>query len=192
MIAQTISTIIAGGMTTVLGYYNPWLLLGTALMSIGCGLFTTFEVHTGSPQWIGYQVIFGLGAGMFITSPLIAVQSVLSPENTPIGISTVTFFQMFGGSLFIAISQTIFNEQLLKELMKNVPSIDIRALLAAGTIGLHKVATPDQLPGVIQSFNVALMDTFYLGAATAAISFFVSLGLPWISVKGKNLAASAA
>lgn len=192
MLAQTISTIIAGAMTTVLGYYNPWLLLGTALMSIGCGLFTTFEVHTGSPQWIGYQVIFGLGAGMFITSPLIAVQSVLSPEDTPIGIAAVSFFQMFGGSLFIAISQTIFNEQLVKELMKNVPTINVPALLAAGTIGLHKVATPEQLPGVIQSFNVALMDTFYLGAATAAMSFLFSLGLPWISVKGKNLAAGAA
>lgn len=192
MLAQTISTIIAGGMTTVLGYYNPWLLAGTAFMSTGCGLFTTFKVTTSSAMWIGYQIVFGLGAGMYITSPLIAVQSVLSQADTPIGIATVTFFQMFGGSLFAALSQTIFNEQLLKELMKNVPSIDIQALLAAGTIGLHKVTSPEQLPGVIQSYNVALMDTFYLAAATSAVGFCFALWLPWISVKGKNLAAGGA
>ncbi|KAH7372287.1 major facilitator superfamily domain-containing protein [Pyrenochaeta sp. MPI-SDFR-AT-0127] len=192
MLAQTVSTIIAGGLTTVLGYYNPWLLAGTALMSIGCGLFTTFEVTTSSSMWIGYQVIFGLGTGMFITSPLIAVQSVLSAADTPIGIATVTFFQMFGGSLFAALSQTIFNEQLLKELMKNAPSVNIQALLAAGTIGIHKVASLEQLPGVLQSYNVALMDTFYLAAATSAAGFVFALWLPWISVKSKNLAAGVA
>ena len=192
MLAQTVSTIIGGALTTVLGYYNPWMLSGTALTSIACGLFTTFEVDTGSPQWIGYQVIFGLGVGFFITAPMIAVQSVLSPEDTPIGLSTVTFFQMFGGALFAALSQTVFNEQLLKQLMRNVPDIDIQALLMAGTVGIHKVASLEQLPGVLQSYNVALMDTFYLGAATSAVAFCVALGLPWKSVKGKSLTGSAA
>jgi MFS family permease len=64
MLAQTVSTIIAGGLTSLLGFYNPFILLGPALLSIGCGLFTTMKVHTGSPQWIAYQVIFGLGSGM--------------------------------------------------------------------------------------------------------------------------------
>lgn len=161
-------------------------------MSIACGLFTTFEVTTGSPQWIGYEVIFGFGAGLYITAPMIAVQSVLSPADTPIGIATVSFFQMFGGSLFAAISQTIFNEQLVKQLGKNVPDIDIQALLAAGTIGVGKVASLEQMPGVLRSYNIALMDPFYLAAATSAIGFCVALGLPWKSVKGKNLAAGAA
>ncbi|KAJ4372060.1 hypothetical protein N0V83_003833 [Neocucurbitaria cava] len=192
MLAQIVSTVIAGGATTALGYYNPWLICGTALMSIASGLFTTFEVNTGSPRWIGYLIILGLGNGMFITSPLIAVQSVLSPADTPIGISIVTFFQMFGGSLFVALSQTIFNEQLSKELVKNAPGIDIQALLAAGTFGIREVVSPEQLPGVLQSYNAAITDTFYLSASTTAIAFFVALGLPWINVKKKSLTAGAA
>ena len=191
MLAQTVSTVIAGGLTTLLGYYNPFLLLGAGLLSIGCGLFTTMEVDTSSAHWIGYLVIFGFGGGMFITGPLIAVQSVLSPTDTPIGISTVSFFQMFGGSLFAAISQTIFNEQLVKQLTSNVPGVNLKALIAAGTIGLHKVATPEQLPGVLQSYNVALLDPFYLAAAITAVSFFFALGLPWISVKNKSPASVA-
>lgn len=190
MLAQTISTVLAGGLTSYLGYYNPFLLLGSALLSIGCGLFTTMEVGTSSSYWIGYQVVFGFGGGMFITGPLIAVQSVLSPTDTPVGISTVSFFQMFGGSLFAGISQSIFNEQLVKELMRNVPSIDLKALLAAGTIGFHKIVNSDQLPGVLQSYNIALLDTFYLAAAITAVSFFFALALPWVNVKGKNPAGA--
>ncbi|KAF2035937.1 MFS general substrate transporter [Setomelanomma holmii] len=192
MLAQTVSTIIAGGLTSPLGNYNPFLLLGSALLSIAAGLFTTMKVATGSPQWIGFQVISGLGGGMFITGPLIAVQSVLSPADTPVGIATVSFFQMFGGSLFAALSQTIFNEQLVKELSKNVPDINVGALLAAGTIGFHKVVQPAQMAGVLQSCNVAILDTFYLAAVVTATSFVFALGLPWISVKSKSVAEEAA
>lgn len=188
LLAQTVSTIIAGGLTSYLGYYNPFLLLGSLLCSIGCGLFTTMAIDTASSHWIGYQVVFGLGAGMFIIGPLMAVQTVLSPRNTPVGIATVSFFQMFGGALFAAISQTIFNEQLAKQLMRHVPDLDLRALINAGTIGFHKVVRPDQLAGVLQSYNVALLDPFYLAAAASAVSCCFAIGLPWISVKGKTSA----
>lgn len=67
MLAQTISTVIAGGLTSYLGYYNPFILLGSGFLSIGTGLFTTMKVDTGNPTWIGFQIIFGFGAGMFIT-----------------------------------------------------------------------------------------------------------------------------
>ncbi|KAF2175721.1 MFS general substrate transporter [Zopfia rhizophila CBS 207.26] len=116
MLAQVFSSIVSGVLITQLGYFNPWLILGTTLMSIGLGLFTTFEVDTTNAYWIGYQVLYGLGAGMFVTAPLVSVQAVLDAARTPIGISTVTFFQFFGGAFFVAISQTIFNEKLVKEL----------------------------------------------------------------------------
>lgn len=64
VLAQLVSTVIAGGMISWLGYYNPFLLLGTMLVTIGSGLFTTIEIDTSSVRWIGYQVIFGLGGGM--------------------------------------------------------------------------------------------------------------------------------
>jgi hypothetical protein len=120
------------------------------------------------------------------------VQSVLSPQDTPVGIATVTFFQLFGGALFAALSQTIFNKQLEQALVRFVPDIDLGVILAAGTLGFHKVVKPEQLAGVLQSYNIAVLDTFYLAAAVTAVGFLFSLGVPWISVKGKNLAAGMA
>ncbi|KAF2260069.1 MFS general substrate transporter [Lojkania enalia] len=187
MLAQVVASIVSGALITQFGYYNPWLLAGLALMSIGSGLFTTFNIDSASPKWIGYLIMYGFGAGMFMTVPLISVQAVLTAEKTPVGISTVTFFQFFGSAFFTAISQTIFNEQLLDQLMKNVPEVDIDKLLAAGTIGIQNVVTPEQLPIVLQAYNKAILDPFYLGAATAALAFFCGFGLEWVSVKGKVL-----
>lgn len=192
MLAHTIIAIVVGVLTTKIGYCNPFILMGLVFMSIGSGLFTTFEVGTGSPRWIGYQVLYGLGAGQFMTGPLLAVQSVLSPADTPVGVATVSFFQMFGGAFFTGVSQTIFNQQLIKELLKNVPGVDIAQLLAAGTAAVHKVASPDELPGIVLSYNRAILDPFYLAAAVTATAFFCALGIEWINVKGKNLVAEAA
>jgi len=190
MLAQVVSSILTGVLITKLGYANPWQIVGTALMSVGSGLFTTFEVDSGSGFWIGYQVVYGFGAGMFLTAPFIAIQAVLDPADTPVGLSTITFFQMFGGALFSAISQTIFNQQLVTQLQKNVPGVDVRQLLAAGTTALHKAVMPDQMPGVLQSYNTALLNPFYLGAAVSAVAFFLAFGMEWVSVKGKNLLAA--
>jgi MFS family permease len=81
MVAQTVSTIFAGGLTTLLGYYNPFLLAGSALLSIGSGLFATMQVSTDSPHWIGYQVVFGLGAGMYIIGSVLKIYTQ-SRHNT--------------------------------------------------------------------------------------------------------------
>ena len=51
---------------TRLGYYNPFLLLGTTLTSIAAGLYTTLTIYSGRAEWIGYQIISGLGIGFIL------------------------------------------------------------------------------------------------------------------------------
>ncbi|CAE7002659.1 hypothetical protein PTNB73_10299 [Pyrenophora teres f. teres] len=58
IMSQTIASIIAGGMVTKFGYYNPFMYLGSALTAIGTGLLTTFEMDTHTGKWIGYQILF--------------------------------------------------------------------------------------------------------------------------------------
>lgn len=141
---------------------------------------------------IGYQIVFGLGSGFFITGPLVAIQAVLSAEDTPVGIAIVTFFQMFGSAFFVALSQTIFNEQLLKQLARNAPAANVPALLAAGTARLHAAVPPEMLHGVLVSYNRAILDPFYLAAGLCALATFFALGIKWVNVKGKQLSAGSA
>jgi MFS family permease len=46
----------SGVIVSKTGYYTPWLIAGTALLTIGCGLLTTFRVDTSTATSIGFQV----------------------------------------------------------------------------------------------------------------------------------------
>lgn len=45
---MVVATIFSGALITRIGYYTPFMIFGTCLMSIGAGLLTTLEVDTGS------------------------------------------------------------------------------------------------------------------------------------------------
>jgi len=46
------------------GYYLPWAILAGALVTLGCGLMSTFSPTTSSTTWAGFQVLLGAGRGM--------------------------------------------------------------------------------------------------------------------------------
>lgn len=159
----------------------------------GSGIRSSLELEEGCVSYnLPNQKDILIKAYTVVVGPLIAVQSTLSPRDMAVGIATVVFFQLFGGSLFAVVSQTIFNKQFVKALMEYGPDVDLQALLAAGTVGFHKVIKPEQTAGVVLAYNDAILDTFYLGVAITAIAFLFALGLPWISVKGKKPGIGAA
>lgn len=68
VLSTTVFSIIAGGATTALGYYTPWMIIGSVLMSIGAGLISTWNPSTKIGAWLGYQIIYGAGIGVGIQS----------------------------------------------------------------------------------------------------------------------------
>jgi hypothetical protein len=185
-VPQIIGSIVAGTAITKLGYANPWILMGTTLTSVAAGLYSTFKVDTGHAAWIGFQVIGGLGTGFSMETPLSAVQTVLKPHEASVGISLVTFSQFIGGSIFVAISQTIFSNELIDQLQKNAPGIDAQSLLGLGTAGVRNAVSPADLPAVIGAYNSAIASTFYVAAAASACGFLSITFLEWNSVKANQ------
>ncbi|KAF2499315.1 MFS general substrate transporter, partial [Lophium mytilinum] len=71
ILGLVIMSMISGGLVTVIGYYTPFMLASTILMTIGAGLLTTFETDTGHAKWIGFQFLFGAGVGLGMQQTLI-------------------------------------------------------------------------------------------------------------------------
>lgn len=53
ILGLTLTSVAAGGAITFLGYYTPFIIVGTAISAIGIGLLTTFTADIGSGKWIG-------------------------------------------------------------------------------------------------------------------------------------------
>lgn len=64
ILCVTVSSIVAGVLLTKVGYYTPFMIVGMAFLAVGLGLLSTLGIGTSIGQWIGYQIIAGVGAGL--------------------------------------------------------------------------------------------------------------------------------
>ena len=184
ILALVVANILSGVGTTVVGYYAPFIIVSTIMMSIGAGIITTWEVNTGHAVWIGYQVLYGLGVGFGMQQSLITVQTVLPLRDIPTGTALVMFAQTFGGALFVSVAQNVFNNRLIGEIViETKGGIDPAVILHFGATSLRDAIPADLLAGVQTAYNTALTETWYAAVAMAALSVF-AWGIEWRSVKG--------
>ncbi|KAH6660659.1 putative efflux pump [Truncatella angustata] len=187
LLAVVVASIFAGGMVTALGYYAPFMIAGTVLMSVGAGLLSTFSPSTASGAWIGYQIIFGIGVGLGMQQPMMAVQTALDIKDIPTGSSVVVFLQTLGGALFVSVAQSVFTNQLVASLQENVPTLDPKVILVTGATNLQNTVPAELLSGVVAAYSTALTKSFVVSVGLAAFTIVGSVFIPWKSVKGKNV-----
>ncbi|CAN9150558.1 unnamed protein product [Alternaria alternata] len=189
LVSITCSSIVIGGLITVVGWYAPFMWFGSAIFAIGAGMLYTLKVSSPPGRWIGYQILAGIGAGAGVQIPFVAVQVVTNEKDMPTANACVMFFNSLGGALSISIAQNIFVNTLGKEVPKYAPGFDARIVANAGATNLRGVVPPEILPGVLHGYNNAIVTAFILAIATSSIAFFVSLGMEQKSVKGKKIMA---
>ncbi|CAI7571850.1 hypothetical protein N7533_004223 [Penicillium manginii] len=197
MLATVVSSVTFGGLITAVGYYTPFLIGSTAIAAIGTGLITMFDVDMPSGKWIGYQIVAGAGVGAGFQVPMTAVQTVLSPEDIPVGTAAVMFFQTLGGALFIAVAQSVFQNGLIDGITKYTTGVNPMAIVGAGATEMRKVLGElgklDQIDGVIEAYMSGLRDAYRVALALMIVAFVASLFLEWKSVKkagGENKEAA--
>lgn len=179
-------TLISGMITTVIGYYNPSMIVGPILSSIGAGLITTFQVNTGSPKWIGYQVLLGFGIGFGLQQPLLVVQTILPESEIPVGVALMNLFQMLGGAIFVAVSQNVFQNNLKSDIHAMFPDFDTKSLFSVGATSLSSVFNEEQLKQVLPVYCKDITKTFYIVAALCAASIIGALGTEWRTTKKRD------
>ena len=192
VLSLVLMSMVAGILTAKIGYYTPFVILSSIFMAIGAGLLSTFTVHTNISNWIGYQIIFGFGVGFGMQQPMVAAQTVLRKKDVPTGTAIIIFFQLIGGSVFLAVAQNIFSNQLLSNVKHAVPGINPALVISTGATLLKTEIPHKYLPAVQVAYNNALQHTFYVGTALAALSIIGAATMEWKSVKGKNITAAAA
>ncbi|KAI9889355.1 MAG: hypothetical protein M1814_005523 [Vezdaea aestivalis] len=189
----TIGSLLSGALVTYVGYYTPFLTSGAAMFTVGAGLIYTWAVDTNTGRWIGYQLVAGIGAGIGIQLPFIAVQTVLEPKDIPTGNAISIFFNSMGGAFSISIAQNIFSNKLVEQLPIRAPGVNAEAVVKAGATHIRDSVSSEALRGVLEAYSYALDQAFVLPIAVGALAFICSFFVEWRSVKGKSpLAAGAA
>ncbi|GIJ86451.1 hypothetical protein Asppvi_005340 [Aspergillus pseudoviridinutans] len=180
VISSAVASLIAGFLINRLGYYTPFMIGGSVLMSIGAGLLTTFTPHISEGKWIGYQILWAVGCGMSMQQASLAAQAVLPRQDAPIGISLIFFAQSLGGSVFLSVDQAIYSNKLSANLG------DIANLTDSGVTSIQDRVSPQDLPRFLNGYNDAVIDVFRVALAASCACVMASALMEWKSVKAQK------
>ncbi|KAG5913417.1 hypothetical protein E4U42_001187 [Claviceps africana] len=193
ILSLVIFSIISGGLVTVLGHYAPFMVLSAVLMAVGAGLLSTFSVDTTPAHWIGYQILFGIGVGLGMQQTMVAVQASLDGADVAVGTAIIIFAQTLGGALFICVAQNVFQNKLVANVEgAHVPGLHAAQVISVGATEVQTLIAAEYLPVVLEAYNGAVTNSFYVSAAMGALSMVGAAFVPWNSVKGKKIEMAAA
>ncbi|KAH8895438.1 major facilitator superfamily protein, partial [Thozetella sp. PMI_491] len=184
--ALIVASIIAGGGVSAIGYYTPFLILCSIIMSVGAGLLTTLRVDASQAIWVGYQIIFGFGTGLGQQQAGLAAQTVLPSKDVPVGVSLKFFGQLLGGAIFVSVGQNVLSQRLVSGLTAlNIEGLDPSVIVSLGATELRHYVPEQYLEQVLRVYNDALDGVFLACTVLAALSITGALLTEWKSVKGK-------
>lgn len=184
LLGVIVAVILSGVLVSALGYYTPFMIAGSTLMSVGAGLMSTFTVGAGAAIRIIFPAIFGAGVGLGFQQPMIAAQTVLSQRDMPIGTAIMVFSQSLGGSITLAIAQAVFNNRLAANLRSEGVSGDVAdELSSSGASSISSLVDGEDESGALTGYNAAITQTFYVSLVAATLSIVGALAMEWRSVK---------
>lgn len=178
VIADVLTSIIAAALVTKLGYWNPFLIFGAAMVSLGGGLLSTLHPSISEGHWIGFQILGGIGYSLIVTfvrtTPQslpgakkltsiqghLGVQASLPPELVPLGATTFLFIISASCAIFLAIGEAIFQARLAKNLTHVVPSALVEQIVSVGATSVRSVVPTNDLPAVIVAYSKAVTQVF--------------------------------
>ncbi|KAL9109898.1 MAG: hypothetical protein Q9227_005421 [Pyrenula ochraceoflavens] len=202
LLSNVLAVIMGGIATSLIGYYTPFMIVGSAIFIVGAALITTWQPHIGAGTWIGYQVwekllssyqdadmrkiIAGIGLGLTLQQPNIAAQTVLPDSDASIGFSVLAFISFAGGTVFVAVSQILLENKLIQGLKGVIPNLDSSTLADGGATTLRNMVSKDKLPIVLDVYNDSIRSIWDVALGLACLIFLASLGMEWKSVKEKK------
>lgn len=183
IVGLVVFSILGGGLVTAVGYYTPFILVSAAITAVGAGMLSTLKPDSGIGEWLGYQILLSVGAGLGVQNVLLVAQVAVPKVDMAMATSLLSFSQMLSGAIFLAAEQSVFQNQLVQNLHEQAPAVDPAFVIQIGAGMLRDKLSTDVLPSVIKAYNFAITETFYVGVAMAALSIIGPIFIEWKSIK---------
>jgi len=108
--------IICGLLIHRTGRYLEIIWTGLLLMTIGNGLYIYLNATSPLGQIIGFQLVAGCGAGLLFEPPLIALQAMVSQDDTATTTATLGFVRNLATSLSVVLGGVVFQNGIEKRI----------------------------------------------------------------------------
>ncbi|KAI0173481.1 MFS general substrate transporter [Hypoxylon sp. FL1284] len=186
ILAQTFAAAAAGGAVTKIGYVIPVAIFSTVFLSAGSGLYSILRPGSPTGQWIGFQILGGIGSGAGLQLAIIAIQAAVDGEELSSGTAFAIFSQNLGPAITLTLMNVIFSSSLQSQFRQQAPQVDAAAIIHAGSTGFRSIVSPEELPAVLDAYANSIDRVFYLVAALAAACGVALWGMGWHDLRKKD------
>jgi predicted MFS family arabinose efflux permease len=192
MLGVTVTSIVAGQVTTRTGKYKMFPIFGGAIMGGGMYLLTQLDVHTTRLTSGLYYVVLGLGMGFLMQMVSLIAQNSVQQKDMGVASSARMFFQQIGGSLGVAAFGAIFARRLIESLASAGGGVHINA-----NGGQLDPATVDSLPPVVRqdvfvAIAHAVQGVFIWALPSAVLIFILAWFIKEVPLRGRTPATPTA
>ncbi|MDQ6789168.1 MAG: MFS transporter [Candidatus Dormibacteraeota bacterium] len=175
----------SGILISRIGRYK-WILVASAVpLIVGGYLMTHLTASTGTwTLWL-WMLILGLGVGPSLAGFTVAVQNVVPLDRLGVATSNLTFFRQIGGSVGLAVADTVFASAFTNRLpnaltSRGLPATVVHQLVAQGQAltgvgggsGSLAQALPAQLRPLLPQIEAGIQDAL---AAAVAELFWITI-----------------
>jgi len=108
IVTGAISGVLCGFIIHQTGRFREIIWIGTLLLTLGFGLFISFDATTSTPKAVCFLIVGGLGSGMLFEAPLIAIQSQVEQQDVATATATLAFIRNIALSISTILGGTIF------------------------------------------------------------------------------------
>jgi EmrB/QacA subfamily drug resistance transporter len=188
MLGSTVTTLIAGRVTTRSGRYKALPIIGGAVMTVAMYLLTMLNDNTSLVTSGLFFVVLGVGMGFLMQITTLVAQNSVAMSDIGVASSSRTFFQQIGGSIGVSAFGAIFAHQLTSELHAKMPALHLNA--GGGQLNPVVVA---HLPAAVKNvvftaITHATTEVFFWAAPAAAAVFILACFLKEVPLRGRTSA----
>jgi len=186
MLGSTVTTLIAGQVTTRTGRYKALPIIGSGVMAVAMYLLTGLSLDTSLVTSGLYFVVLGVGMGFLMQITTLVAQNSVAPRDIGVASSSRTFFQQIGGSIGVSAFGAIFAHRLTSQLSASLPGVH---LATGGGESLNPVELT-HLPAAIQhevfaAITYAVQGVFWWAVPAALVVFVLAWLIKEVPLRGR-------
>ncbi|KAK6070015.1 MFS multidrug transporter [Seiridium cupressi] len=186
ILPQLVMAASSGLIITKMGYVIPLALFSTIFLSTASGLYSLLQPGSPTGEWVGFQIIGGIGSGAGLQVAVNAIQAVTTGEELSSAMAFMVFAQSLGPAIALALYNVIFDASLKMQLAERAPNVDAQAIVDAGATGFHSLVQPTDLNPVLKAYANSIDRVFFLVAALAACCGIFAWGMGWRDIRKKT------
>ncbi|SCE65299.1 MDR family MFS transporter [Micromonospora mirobrigensis] len=183
-----IASTVVGRIITNTGRWKRWLVLGSALLTVGFALMGTLRYDT--PYWLMsiYMALIGLGLGMTMQNLVLAVQNTVSAHELGAASSVVAFFRSLGGAIGVSALGAILGHKVKDYIAEGLAGLGIKASSSGSGGVLPDVHTlPAPIRTVVESaYGHGAGDIFLAAAPFGLIALIAVCFIKEIPLRQRN------